>query len=352
MPDIGTVPISDPGGEGWEDHQEIVAYRDYTSHQGICRERLIDSGVADLTGYFYNGFREFFLRPPSSGELPAPHECEAALRQLVIQAEMFDRDLAELRSGELMRTVVTTGAEGVHCGRVRPDEYLTALRRGGSAAAGPAVREMVDEMDKQACYAVTDIRRHYRLDEEYPGGWGDPLPPPVTRTAHVTVHADGLAGDARDRMAALCEAALNVEDLHYVAFFQGPRLLYSADVLADAELAEQPWFGEPFGGWLTDAQAYQTQRDHYCRLGRSLPKGLAQVAHALHAMACETIESLVLDVQQGAIYVHVLPSLPGLALGVTLHQHAVRRADLRFRHLLTGAREIFTAGENGRAWTA
>jgi hypothetical protein len=347
MPYIGTVPISGPGGGAWEDDPAIVAYRDYASQQGICRRRLIDAGGADLTGYFYNGFREFFLRPAAPGALPPARDCEAALRQLVIQVERFDRDLAELRSGELMRTVVTTGREGVHCGRVRPDEYLTALRR-GDAGAGEAgsVAQVVDRMDEQACYAVTDIRRHYGLDDEYPGGWENPLPPPLTRTASLTVYDDKPAGHAGDRMVALCEAALNVEDLQYVAFFTGSKLEFSADVLADPELAAQPWFTEPFGGWLTDTQARETQRDRYRRFGESLPKALAQVAHALRAMNCGTIESLVLDVQQGAIYVRVLTSPPGLALGVTLHQHAVRRADLRFRHLLSTAREFFAVREN------
>lgn len=271
--------------------------------------------------HFGTGFFDFSLdvfeheacRSRYGGRTPAGLRADhqSGCRHLVISAERFDRQLADLKSGDLMRTVLVAGDGALSCLRLRPGQYLVGATLHPSSA---------DEMDRLTWAATATIRAElYGLPGEIPGGTPAAVPGPFPVHEHGgEAPHDGLTGE----FARLARQAVDPGDLHYVALFRGWTFAASADVLDAPDLAQ--WF---------HTISRETRRKLYERLGGDMRQELAWLAHAVRAVISLPIDRLVLDVQEGALYVHRLAEEGDLLIGVTLDQRGVSLAEQRLRDL-------------------
>ncbi|NRQ32499.1 hypothetical protein HII36_11710 [Nonomuraea sp. NN258] len=281
--------------------------------------------------HFGTGFFDFSLdvfdheacRSRYSGrtpdELRADHQ--SACRHFVICTERFDRMLADLKSGDLMRTVIASADGALSCHRVRPDQYLVG------ATLHP---ESADDMDTLTSVAVTTVRTGiYGLPDELPGGLKGATVTPIDGPAEPLVQRRGesCADDVHDAFVRLCATAVNPDDLHYAALFRDYAFCASADVLGSPKLSQ--WFYN-----ITT----ETRRKLYESLGGEMRQELAQLSHAVRTIVRQPLDRLVLDVQEGAVYVYRIGREGDLLVGVTLKQPAVYMAEKRLRELLDGLR--------------
>ncbi|AQZ60157.1 unnamed protein product [[Actinomadura] parvosata subsp. kistnae] len=258
-------------------------------------------------------------------ELRADHQ--SACRHLVICTERFDRMLADLKSGDLMRTLIASADGALSCHRVRPDQYLVG------ATLHP---ESADDMDTLTSVAVTTVRTDiYGLSDEMPGGLKDVTVTPIDVPAEPLEQRRGEScpDDVHAAFIKLCATAVNADDLHYAALFRDYTFCASADVLGSPRLSQ--WFYNI---------ATETRRKLYESLGGEMRQELAQLTHAVRTIVRQPLDRLVLDVQEGAVYVYRIGREGDLLVGVTLRQPAVHAAEKRLRDLLAGLRrnETFT----------
>ena len=258
-------------------------------------------GGADYLAHFGNGLFNFSLSRDLAASADAASAYELSSRQLVILAERYDRLLQGLRMGDLIRIVVASPDRALVCCRIRPGQYLVGV----SASADP--------LDRRVCEAATATRAIYHLPDEMMGGQLDlPLDDDLTP---VLLHREGDPPESFVRH-------VNAQDLHYAGCFHetGPPAV--VDAFPD------------LGKWFSNT-ARETRRELVEQLGGMLRQELAHLCHALRLVMTGSVERLVLDVQEGALYVLAPPSAgDGLLVGLTFDQYEVNRAERRLRLLL------------------
>ena len=116
-------------------------------------------------------------------------------------------------------------------------------------------------------------------------------------------------------MAALCRAAVNPVGLQYVAHFRDTALLSSTDRFDEKSLSH-----------LFVRISPEARRRMYAELGAQVPARAVDLSQAVRTLLPSTLERVVLDVEQGAIFIHHLIGEEFL-LGVTLSQNRVATAD-------------------------
>ncbi|MFC7244541.1 hypothetical protein ACFQO7_18855 [Catellatospora aurea] len=113
-----------------------------------------------------------------------------------------------------------------------------------------------------------------------------------------------------------CRAALSLEQLHYVAYYEGRQQVFAIDVfdrLEDFQPVE-----------TTQAQ----RREKYHEHGPQIIDLMAELDGRFSALETGPLIRMVFDVEQGAIYYHMINSNPAVhVIGVTLDQAQIHTAD-------------------------
>ncbi|MFD7080976.1 hypothetical protein [Streptomyces sp. NPDC059918] len=298
----------------------------------LCDEAVSSTpGIRSLS-HFGNGILDFVVcrtdrRPLGAmvGDLGDERDEESLPgSRLLLSTQDVGVLLQPLGTGELMRTVVANGEGCLWGGRVKPGEYLAAVT---DSAEG------TDAMDTAMNALVTRIRTEvHRLPDELPGG--DPAARPVLSRVdegRTRLRVDfGTAATPEpayeERLRALWLGHLNTNDLQYAAYYRDWTLVCAGDVFESDDL------GPKFLG-----VSVRTRRTAYRELSRSLRGHLIRLADALGLVAPAradrpAVERLVLDVQEGAIYL-VWTSSREFLVGVTLDQTQVANADAQLQRL-------------------
>ncbi|GGT98330.1 hypothetical protein [Streptomyces lateritius] len=329
----------------------------------LCEEAVASEPGMRSLSHYSNGILDFVVgrtgRPPLSSmvaEAGDDRQDESLPgSRLLLCTQDLGALLRPLGTGELMRTVLANGQGGLWGGRVKPGEYLAALTDSGAC---------VDAVDAAMNRLVTRIRTEvHSLPDELPGGdvSGDPgLAPagPVSRSAARFVPltdqgpAVGDAGNAvprvdfgtaaapdpayEERLRALWRRHVNTTDLQYAGYYRDLTLVCAGDVFDAPEL----------GPRFIDVSV-RSRRTAYRDLSRGLRGHLVRLTDALHLVAPAQdgrppLDRLVLDVQEGAVYV-VWTSAREFLIGVTLDQTQVRNADIRLNRLASALRGVTPA---------
>ncbi|NUP79162.1 MAG: hypothetical protein HOV96_16625 [Nonomuraea sp.] len=259
-------------------------------------------GGADYLAHFGNGLFNFSMSRGLAASADALSAYELSCRQLVILVERYERLLQGLRMGDLMRIVVASSDRALACCRIRPGQYLVG------------VSAEDDQLDRRVCEAAVATRAIYRLPDEMMGGRRD-LPLDDDPTPGIRIHRDG---DPPPSFVSV----VNARDLHYAGCFHEGRPPAAADAFPD------------LGKWFSNT-ARETRRETIQQLGGTLRQELAHLCHALRLVMTGSVERLVLDIQEGALYVLAPAGTDdGLLVGLTFDQYEVDRAERRLRGLL------------------
>ncbi|MER5595638.1 hypothetical protein [Streptomyces sp. NPDC002265] len=291
----------------------------------LCEEEVARTPQIRSLSHYSNGILDFTVfrvpRAPLSSlvtELGDEDESEALPgSRLLLCAQDLGTVLRPLGTGELMRTVVANTRGGLWGGRARPGEFL---------AAATDLPDGVPAVDAAMNRLVTRIRTEvHSLPDELPGG-------DVEAKAHRHgaaepdgPHVDfGTAAEPdvgyEERLRSLWHTHVNTTDLQYAGYYRDWALVCVGDVFDAHEL----------GPRFIDVSV-RTRRTAYRDLSRSLRGHLVRLTDALALVAPPVhghapVDRLVLDVQEGAVYVH-WTSVGAFLLGVTLDQRQVDHAE-------------------------
>ncbi|QWB21748.1 hypothetical protein KJK29_03665 [Streptomyces koelreuteriae] len=298
----------------------------------LCQGAFVGVPALRSVAHYSNGIIDFLVRrtdcAPLAGLVTVAGEdiANEALpgSRLLLCTQDLGALMRPLGTGELMRVVVAGARGGLWGGRVKPGEYLAALTDtpGGMPAADEAMNTLVSTIRTQV----------HHLPDELPGGLTDPPDPLPEHKGKLRIDF-GTAAAAYEnltemRLRALWGGHVNTLDLHYAAFYQDWKLVCAGDVFENAELG--PRFLET---------SVRSRRTGYRDLAQSLRGHLARLTDALRLVVQPPADRLVLDVQEGAVYVIWL-SPRDYVLGVTLDQRQVAHAESRLHRLADVLREI------------
>ncbi|MEV6582941.1 hypothetical protein AB0M92_32810 [Streptomyces sp. NPDC051582] len=306
----------------------------------LCDEAVSSTpGIRSLS-HFGNGILDFVIcrtdrRPLGAliGDLGDEGDEESLPgSRLLLSAQDVGVLLQPLGTGELMRTVVANREGCLWGGRVKPGEYLVAVTDTADDA---------EAVDTSMNALVTRIRTEvHRLSDELPGG--DPAARPGRLSpvdgARTALRVDfGTAATPEpayeERLRALWLGHVNTVDLQYAAYYRDWTLVCAGDVFESDDLGPK---------FLS--VSVRTRRTAYRELSRSLRGHLIRLADALSLVAPAqagraAVERLVLDVQEGAIYL-VWTSSREFLVGVTLDQTQVANADAQLQRLAGAVRAL------------
>ncbi|TPQ21325.1 hypothetical protein [Streptomyces sporangiiformans] len=298
----------------------------------LCEEAVAEAPAVRSLSHYSNGILDFAVfrasRAPLSSLVTevgdeAQNESLPGSR-LLLCAQDLGAVLRPLGTGELMRTVLANARGGLWGGRARPGEFLAAVTD---------VPDGVPAMDAAMNRLVTRIRAEvHSLPDEKPGG--DPGAKPYLQTGATTSEGPQVDfGTAavpdtlyEQRLRDLWRTHVNTTDLQYAGYYRDWTLVCVGDVFDAHEL----------GPRFIDVSV-RTRRTAYRDLSRSLRGHLVRLTDALGLVAPADaghapVDRLVLDVQEGAVYV-LWTSPRAFLLGVTLDQRHVDNAERRLRGL-------------------
>ncbi|MFC6085885.1 hypothetical protein [Sphaerisporangium aureirubrum] len=265
------------------------------------------------------------------GDPASEHEARrAAFRNagchVVAQMKAYDGALAELDTGELMRTVLEEKRLVIFCGRVRRDQHLVGIMVKARRDLGAeACARAVDTADREFFSLVTAIRQAYHLPDEMAGGRTGSGQKAVTGRSHAHLSQGGEATGRENELCRQAATLLAPDDLHYLALYRDWRLLFAADILDASSLA-----------LFADVEPEERRR-MYDRQARAARHETLRLAHKLRPVMGRRFDRIVLDMQQGALYYH-WPTPEHLVFGVTLWQRAVNDAEWRLREVVDTVR--------------
>lgn len=241
-------------------------------------------------------------------------------RRLVRWVSELDAAMRPLNTGELMRVLAVTRSAGAQCSRLREGQYVVGVSATG--AGGDAVDRAVNAM-------VTDLRtRHYQQGDELPGGeLGRPkrvLDGQVPLVMHVLTPDQ----DEESRLRGIWQRHVNPYDLQYAGYYRRHSPVCVGDAFEHGELVDT-FLVVPV----------QTRRALYRDLVFRLGSALVELTDILRPVTGDPVERLVLDVQEGAVYVHWLDAAAGdFLVGVTVRQREVAVAEERLADLIAELR--------------
>lgn len=299
----------------------------------LCREAVLSDTGLDHVAHFTVGVCDFSIDmlarrhvdlASTSGEAERRalgrlrEDYRRIGRQVAFAANNLDRTLEDVRSGTVIRLVLHASDGMFICCPVIPKEYLVALTVDPSArpTAGIPLTNLpgAARVDATAAGLVTACRHLLGLRTQDPGGWPQP------RSEGASHEDDPLrylnAPDQRS-VADLCRAAIDPDDLHYVAHCRGSDVITTADHLGHHAISR----------FFTQISP-EARRKFYGDLCRGLSLLAGQVGRVVGpAIGCP-VQRMILDLQQGAIYYYRLRPSEYL-VGVTLDQRGVETADQR-----------------------
>ncbi|MBP2326286.1 hypothetical protein JOF56_006671 [Kibdelosporangium banguiense] len=286
----------------------------FADSRAACRAALRSTPALHYVAHHSHKRCDFSIDAFGGGRTPPrefdrPGLCTLSLR-LSSEVCAIDDTLQEAGTGELIRTVLRARHFAVCCNSVVPGERIV----GFSFPSGDA--QLADE---RLSTLATELRRLQSRGTQNPGGYeSEPsrrAPVQLVRDPVVDVFAQ-----VDDDVAKACNASVRPDDLHVMAYCADGELRLIADQLDHPAMAR--FYPSLRVGRL---------RSFY----RDFAPELAVVAANLSQIVGEAgglLMSLVLDVEQGAIYYRRLPSGHYL-MGVTIDQHRVRDADMRTEEL-------------------
>ncbi|MFJ7332928.1 hypothetical protein ACIQU3_05335 [Streptomyces sp. NPDC101110] len=286
--------------------------------------------------HYSNGIIDFVVRrggsPPLSSLVTVGGEdiANEALpgSRLLLCTQDLGALMRPLGTGELMRVVVANAHGGLWGGRVKAGEYLSAHTDtpGGMPTVDDAMNSLVSAIRTQV----------HHLPDELPGGVTDSMEPLPEDKGRLRIDFGTAAAGHDDpsemRLRALWGAHVNTLDLQYAAYYRDWKLVCSGDVFESPDLG--PRFLET---------SVRSRRTSYRDLAQSLRGHLARLTDALRLVVAPPADRLVLDVQEGAVYV-VWLSPRDYVLGVTLDQRQVAHAETRLRLLADALCEVTAPG--------
>jgi hypothetical protein len=299
----------------------------YGAITDLCVETVAQTPAIRSMTHYSNGILDFTVlqedRVPHTG--PATEPGDDAQNEslpgsrLLLCCQDLGAALRPLKTGELMRTVITNRRGGLWGGRARPDLFLAAVTD---------APDDVPEMDRAMNRLITRIRTEvHSLPDESPGGVPQAEPHLGTSEAAQRLHLDFGTATAPDleyerKLRDLWRTHVNTTDLHYVGYYRDGILVCVGDVFDNPEL----------GPRFLDVSV-RTRRTAYRDLPRTLRSHLVRLADAVGLIdpspdGGASVDRLVLDVQEGAVYVHWI-SPRAFLLGVTLDQRQVGNAESR-----------------------
>jgi len=294
----------------------------------FCREAVAGHPAAlRSVAHYSNGTLDFVVRPHGSAPLAAPRSQPADPltsegrpgRHLVVCTDDFNSSLKPFHTGELMRVVVGTTAGGMYCARIRAGQHLVGVTVSG---------ERVDELDRTLNRVVQRIRTVHNLPNENLGGDDPGLVLPevgASDAPHFEVGLTVEGTDAEARLRALWHRFVNPADLQYAAYYREWSPVCAGDAFEDSSLRVR----------LMNITA-RTRRAMYRDLADRLRSDITRLRHALRPVTQAPIDRLVLDVQEGAVFIHWLGHGTGtFVLAVTVEQPRVEDAENRLRGLLS-----------------
>ncbi|AVH59647.1 MULTISPECIES: hypothetical protein [Streptomyces] len=305
----------------------------------LCEDAAEEAPEIRSLSHYSNGILDFVVchadRAPLSSLVTEAdddlHDESLPGSRLLLCAQDLGAVLRPLGTGELMRTVVANERGGLWGGRVKPGEYLAALTDGPNC---------VPAMDATMNALVTRIRTEvHRLPDELPGGTPDAKPRLASTDAgDAPLRVDfGTAAAPvpayEQRLRSLWHKHVNITDLQYAGYYRDWTLVCVGDVFDAPDLAPR----------FLDVSV-RSRRTAYRDLSRGLRGHLVRLTDALHLVAppaegLAPVQRLVLDVQEGAVYVTWL-SPREFVVGVTLDQPQVGHAEARLRRLAHDLGEI------------
>ncbi len=288
---------------------------------------LVRRGALEFLALYTGDHPRFFIAASAGSEPPAREDGSAderrahdwVGRQLYYLTTELEPDFADLRTGALIRTVLRVPEGSVFLYLIEPGVHVFGVTRS------------VDRFDRvglDVAASVQGLRRMVRFAPLEYGAWPKRLKalshPLSVRSLSgpadsvpVSVGADYVyrPQDVPDGVDTKLRAALGVAGLHYVAYYDGAAAPYCLDIFQHPALARH------FRGPTPTGRRYL-----FGRLGQTMPDIVARMNESVRAVMRGEVVQLVLDVEQGALYITALPGERFL-VGATLDQSKVTDAD-------------------------
>lgn len=325
--------VEEPSTDFAEQATELLAEEHWTKGEdritSLCQKSVAAHQAAlRSVAHFTNGALDFVVRPRASMSLRASRSSDARLitgegrpgRHLVVWAEDIDRSLRRFGTGELIRLVVATPGGGMYCGRIKADQHMVGLCASG---------DRVPELDEAMNVLVLGIRAGvHHLGNEHLGGEALGRLSPLEDVSALHIEFGMAVEDdepTKERLRERWQRSVNAVDLQYAAYYRDWSMVCAGDAFDD------PTLGVRLMGVSTPHR-----RTMYGDLASAVRAHIARLRNALRPLTSEPIDRLVLDVQEGAIYIHWLDRNSGtFVLGVTVDQLRVAGAEERLRLLIS-----------------
>ncbi|WP_063836209.1 hypothetical protein [Actinacidiphila yeochonensis] len=325
---MSTPPAAEPEQAG----PELLIEQHWTAKDSpvvrACVAAVAEHGPAFRSvAHYSHGVLDFAVRPRGSAPLRTPRTVSGRLlaaegwpgRHLVVCVEDFDRALQRLETGELMRLVVEAPDGGMYCARIRAGQHLVGVTQSGDTVA---------ELDDGLNLLVTRIRREvHHLPDELLGGDGKLVPAEPAGTGELHWEAALSAGGPGSpaSLRSVWDDHVNAVNLQYAAYYRDWTAVCAGDAFDDPDLGVRL-------GSIPSGERRAMYRD----LAGRLRADITRLRQILRPVSDQQIRRLVLDVQEGAVYIHWFGHGPGtFLLGVTVDQPQVALAEERLGSLLT-----------------
>jgi hypothetical protein len=151
----------------------------------------------------------------------------------------------------------------------------------------------------------------------------------VAESNHVVLRRFALyRSESYDGIVDLCRARLSARDLHYVAYYVNKQPVFRVDVLHDPALSR-------FYGIV----GAEERREAYEKHGRTIDKLMTRLNVEFRTLDSGALIRLVLVVERGALYYHVVHSESDrFLIAVTLDQDMVHTTDAKLALLVDDIR--------------
>lgn len=342
-------PGDDPGvppADLWVDRAPHVD--DAWMHRIGAAAHALNSGGVHYLAHYSHGCFDFAVHSVGR-ERADDHVPDRGLDQrradyrrlggrITFDARALDTRLESFRTGTLIRTVLQTDGGAVFCDSIVPQVYVVGIAvapptpGGGSEELGLPGAADLHEGDLVVGELATRIRQQIKLGPQRVGG---DLGDAVAKTGLSTETFERLADEldlgepeARPTLTNLCELAVDGTELHFVAYFAGEACQVFRDQLDAPNVRE-----------LSLELSARARRRMYLELGGQVPARAGELSRAVRSLIPGALQRMVLDVEQGAIYVYRLEG-PRFLLGVSLDQKVVGTADRLMASLTRQSRRV------------
>jgi hypothetical protein len=327
----------------------------FADRLALCREVMVGQALHHLS-HHTNGLFDFALDQlddvvPEAERDSLRYRLRLAGRGLADLHRALGGELRGALQGTLIRSLYQTDRGTFICNLIVPGEVVIGMRLATEVPADEAAREDgadrplrlprrpgVEEADRTLNALATRIRARLSLGNQNPGGFeGFEDPEGVTPTGEPS----GIGSP--DPWVPALRTAVRVTDLHYAARVRcGPADLQDVSELGSDELARFHTQIDP-----------GSRLDFYRQLGDRLPEISQAVNGVVSRVLGGPLRRLVLDAEQGALYLYPL-SYGEYLLGATVDQAQVAAADERMayvaREAATGVLPPGTAPVTGERW--